>query len=586
MMTDSIWRFKKDSYIILLTGFFGASFQLWTIALAIYYARALEKGKIINLFGYEFQTRTSIILIFLLGMGVLFSLLLSAGLIYFSRIKTIALMRRYEEFCIKRILFLFDSCTKIWVPPDQGFGNNRTIFRLVRTDSRNNGRVLGALFVVFSTIITLLMSVSILSYINIYLTCLMFVFFGISSFFQYRINIAGIRNSTLMENYTRDAMLEYNQIVNRQKCISIPLSWDELWFERKIFSAGKIKQYIEAYIGRLKAVENSQFISNVLFAITIFVLLLALGIRIIIKGDNWSNLIVFLIALRVVLVNLKQISKQITSINRFYPQVKRYFQFIKHTETPAKNEYLHPACYTVIANNPIEDSLKSWQLCGGNRLGLLSSIQLNRYTLAFIVNCLLGHSKHEEKNALGSIWFMTSNYGNIFGSLREFLQIPPHYSWHNLREELEGTDLWVRLEEQLPHDLEKPVSREKWNQIEPDLKAALALLNAIHSNKRWVIIEENALQFLSDITLRHFMNRLSDRIVVVVFYHNTKIPERYGMDVIAVLSGSNIIGLGTIEWFAKNQHKFSEISEQFSTDSITKSIKDLDDEDMFDDEDV
>ena len=44
IITDSIWRFKKESFVILITSFLGVFFQIWTIGLAIYYARVLEKG--------------------------------------------------------------------------------------------------------------------------------------------------------------------------------------------------------------------------------------------------------------------------------------------------------------------------------------------------------------------------------------------------------------------------------------------------------------------------------------------------------------------------------------------------------------
>ena len=53
---DSIWRFKKESFLILITNFL-VFFQVWTIGLAIYYAHALEKGNNIKMLGYEFQTK-------------------------------------------------------------------------------------------------------------------------------------------------------------------------------------------------------------------------------------------------------------------------------------------------------------------------------------------------------------------------------------------------------------------------------------------------------------------------------------------------------------------------------------------------
>jgi len=165
--SDSVWRFKEESVFILLAGFLGTSFQLLTIALAIYYAHTLEKGGMVKLLGYEFQARTSIVLLFLLGTGVFLFLLLSAWLIYFSKTKTIALMRKYEEFCAKRIFSLFGSSIKVWMPPEQSFNNDRTISRLVRIDSRNNSRVLGIILAIVVPTIILLVSICTLFYTNI-----------------------------------------------------------------------------------------------------------------------------------------------------------------------------------------------------------------------------------------------------------------------------------------------------------------------------------------------------------------------------------------------------------------------------------
>ena len=584
--SDSVWRFKEESVFILLAGFLGTSFQLLTIALAIYYAHTLEKGGMVKLLGYEFQARTSIVLLFLLGTGVFLFLLLSAWLIYFSKTKTIALMRKYEAFCSKRILSLFGSSVKVWVPPNQSFADDRTIFRIVRIDSRNNSRALGILLVTVVPAIILLVSVFTLFYTNISLTCLMIVFFGIASFFQYKINIVGVRNSTRMENSIRGATLEYNQIIQRQKGISIPLSKNEFWFEKELFSSGKIKRYIDAYLGRRKVLETSHLVSNILFAITIFVLLLIMGSRIILKADNWSSLIVYLIALRFLLVNLRQLSRQITHLNRFYPQISRYFQFLNNTETLQENGEPHQTNYMILADKPIENSLKSWQLCKGSRLGLISTVKLNRYTLAFIVSCLLGHSKQAAGNALNAAWFMTLNYGNAYSSLREFLSIPSGYSWQDLREELEETGICDKLEQQLSRDLDSSIPPEKWNQAGADLKVVLALLGAIHSEKYWILLEENALRHLSDAALKYFINRLSDRIVVIVSYPNTKTSGRYKEDVIAVLSDNRVAGLGSLAWFEENRHKIFDTPKHIQQNDSYISDSGADSEDLFDDEDI
>ena len=583
---DSIWRFKKESFLILITNFFGVFFQVWTIGLAIYYAHALEKGNNIKMLGYEFQTRNSIGLLFVCGMGALLSLLLSAWLIYFSRMRGLTLRRRYEEFCSKRVFALFGSNLKIWAPPDKSFSDSNIILRIARTDSRNIGRVLWMLLDTIIPVITLLVSVGVLFYTNAPLTFLMLVIFGISSIFQYKISVMGAKNSSLREKYARGASLEYQQIILRLKGTSIPLPEDESWFKENIFS-GKIKQFLDAQIGRLKVVENSQLVSNILFAITIFVILLALGAGIILKGEGWGNLIVYLVALRFGLVNMKQSSKKITGINRFYPQIKRYFQFLENTITPPEADEKQPVSYLMTADtNPIKGSIASDNLCKGSRIGLVSTVELNRYTLAFIVGCMLGHSQQAVKSALSSMWFVTSKYGYLPGALRESLGLSPEYSWQDLHREMENAGLWNRVEEQLPHDLDKPISPDVWSRLDSVLKCALAMLNVINSNHKWVMIEEGVLQLFSETTFNFFMNRLSDRIMVIVFNKDTKTLGKYKEDIIAVMGSDNIIGLGSIGWFIENQHKIKDISAKTFNRDLRKVGADTDSDDEFDDEDI
>ena len=587
LTADSIWRFKKESFLILITNFFGVFFQVWIIGLAIYYAQALEKGKNIKLLGFEFQTRSSFGLLFICGIGVLLSLLLSAWLIYFSRTKGLILRRKYEEFCSKRILSLFGSSLKVWAPPDQRFSDSSVIFRLARTDSRNIGRVLWILLDTIIPVMTLLISVGVLFYTNTPLTFLMLVLFGISSIFQYKISVMGAKNSSLREKHARGASLEYRQIILRAKGTSASLPDDKSWFDKRVFASGKIKKYLDAHMGRLKAIENSQLVSHILFAITIFVILLTLGVDIMLKGEGWGNLIVYLVALRFGLTNMKQSSKKITGINRFYPQVRRYFQFLENTVIPPKTEEKQHVNYlATTGNDPIDGSITSYNIRKGSRIGLISTVELNRYTLAFIVNCLLGHSQQATRNALRSMWFATSKYEYLPGTLRESLGLPPEFSWQNLRKEVNDTGLWNKAEEQLPHNLEEPLSPDVWNRLDSDLKSALALLNAIHSNHEWVIIEENVLQSLSDTTLNFFMNKLSDRIMVIIFYSNVANLERYHEDVITVMSKSEVIGMGSVKWFMENQQNIKDIVGKVSVKEAKRGVVDIDSDDEFEDEDI
>ena len=587
--TDSIWRFKKESFVILITSFLGVFFQIWTIGLAIYYARVLEKGESIRLFSHVFQIRTSISFLIVCGIGVLLSLLISAWLIYFSRTRSLALRHRYEEYCARRVLSLFGSSSTIWSPSGRSFSDSNIIFRLARIDSKNIGRVMWMLLDTIIPGVTLLAAIGVLFYSNAPLTFLMLVLFGISSIFQYRISVMGAKNSTLREKYARGASTEYQRIILRQKGISIPLPENESWFGKKVFMSGHIKRFFDAQLGRLKAIENSQLVSNILFAATMFVILLTLGSSIILRGEGWGNLIVYLVALRFGLVNMKQISKKVTGINRFYPQIKRYFQFVENTTTPPaiNGDLVSDYCITT-STNTIDGSLASFKISKGCKVGLVSSVELNRYTLAFIIDCLLGHSRQAVNNALSSIWFMTSRYEHIQGTFRESLGLPGNYEWQDLCKEVEEieTGLLDKLTAQLPNNLDEQIPPDKWDTIDKDLKYSIALLNALRSNKQWVVIEENALRSFSDNVLKFFMNRLSDKIMVIIFYSNVANLEMYREDVITVMSKSEVIGIGSVKWFMENQQKIKDIVGKVSVKEAKRAVVDIDSDDEFEDEDI
>jgi len=183
---------------------------------------------------------------------------------------------------------------------------------------------------------------------------------------------------------------------------------------------------------------------------------------------------------------------------------------------------------------------------------------------------------------------MTSRYEHIQGTFRESLGLPGNYEWQDLCKEVEEIEagLLDRLAAQLPNNLDEHIPPDKWNTIDKDLKYSIALLNALWSNKQWVVIEENVLQSLSDTTLNFFMNRLSDRIMVIIFYSNVANLERYRKDVITVMSKSEVIGMGSVKWFMENQQNIKDIAGKVSVKEAKKGVVAIDSNDEFEDEDI
>lgn len=589
-MADSVLRFRKESFLVFITGLFGVSFQILTIGVVLYYAKAMEKGTLINVLFYEFNVRTSVVFLLVCGLVILFSLLLAAWLTYFSRTKSLALRRKYEEFCSKRIFILFGSSFKTWIPFEQDFNSDKVISKLARRDARFCGRALWMVMDFVTPFIIFLVSIGALVYINPFLTFLIFVLIGISAVFLYKVSIMAAKNSSLMEKFSKPANKEYLQVIRRQKTIAVSSQEDETWLENNFFSSGAPKKFLDAYMGRLKALEYSHLISNILFAAAVFMILLILGEKIIFEGHGWEKLIVYLLALRYMITNVKQINTKVTSINRFYPQLKRYFQFLDATIRLQKKEKgIQPPKYSLLVsvNSRLKGTRDSFDIKEGNRIGIVCPVVLNRYTLAFLMDCMLGHSRGAVKYALGSVLFVTSKYKNYpRRSLKESFDFSSYYNSDDLRKNLEQIGLWEKYKEQLSDNSESPIHAEAWKSVEPDVRFALVMLNALRSDHQWLVVEEKGLGFLSDTARKFFLDQLSKRITVIVFNKDITSVGLYREDVIAVIAHDKVVGLGCTDWFRENQDAIKDIFHQEKHKFLDKDHSDIDLDDDFDDDEI
>jgi hypothetical protein len=576
MIFDSVWRFKGVATLILVAGFLGVTFQVAAIGQVIRYAKVLESGEIVRFLGYEFEPRTSWGLLLMLGGGILFSLLISAWLIYYSRTNTLKLCRRYEEFCTKRILVICGSELKFWMEPEGTYGDERDFLKLSRTDARYCGLALRMILNAIIPAITFVVAFAALLYINLLLTLLIMVLVLISSGFLYKVNIVGARSTSMMEENSGKTAQEYNRIIQQQKGISAPIQDSEAIF-RNLFSSKTVKQYLNAFEGRFKAIENSQFVSNILIAVSTFVIFVILGSRIIFEGEGWGRLIVYLVALRYGLTNLKQCSRSITSTNRSYYQVRRYFYFLNNAENISKVKGTLPSKYTIkVGPEPLKGSLESWDISQGGRIGLMSLVKLNRYTLAGLTEGLLGHSSKAANDALSSMCFVTSRYEMLLGrSLRTSLGLPLDLDWEEFCKEMEVIGLQGRIKE-LFNSLDEPVTPEEWVGIGLNIKFALAMFAALKSDCQWIILEEEGLKSFSDTARKYLLSCLSGRITVIVYNGDMQDVGMYNEDVVSLIDGTNSIAMGSPLWIKENWTKLEDVLKNLVNRKIGKKSSEED----------
>ena len=548
LLPDSMWRTRWLTLAILATGFLGVTFQVQVFAMIIYYARHFSSGEIISLAGRTLDPRSSTGLLAGGSLAVAVLLILSALCVYFSRRSILRMGREYEEFCSKRVFYLLGLNTDVFSATDETAIGDSYLFRLVKSDSRFAGRVLRMLLSLIIPGITLAVAVAVLFYLEASLTLIIAILACVFLLYQYRVSKEAAGHSIRFEKLAPAAGREYKGLIEHFKQQSTP---DESRGQVELaFARGPVKKQLDAYEGRLRAVEKSRLVSGLFMALVLGLIMLIMGASIIREGAGWGRLLIYVVALRFAMTNLQNSFAIMTSVNRFYPQVHRYFLFVQSLRHDDQTEYPVPEQYELqVGKCPIVGSEDRLVVGRGGRLAFVTPLKLNRYTLAVVTKGMLGEDEQTFKGALYSMRFATTGHSSPGMSLRRALGLNAKAQWDDLKSWFPDEELWQLAREKLPESEDKEISPKTWDTVEPKIKFALSLISALNSDCRWALIDAKALSLLDVEYAKFYLDLLREKIVVLVFNENLFRIGAYGEDAVAVVGEEALLGLGSPAWF-------------------------------------
>jgi hypothetical protein len=554
ILQDSLWRFKRETLVIVLAGFFGATTQLAAVGQAIYYVRLIEQDEMLTVFGHSWQARSSEEVLVGVAVAVCISLILSACLIFYSRIKINRLRRKYEVFCSRRILEFIESNLVFHTNGNNELIEDKTIIRAARRDANYCGRVLFMLLETIIPFITFLIALLTLFYIHFFLTILISTLMGFSLVIQYWVNLSVANMSALYENTISRSVAEKRQLIERFKVIKGPIPRLENWLDRH-FETGQTKRNFDAAEGRRIAPEKSRLISNTLFAIVFFLILVILGKRAFVQGQGWAEIVLYLIALRFCFANFLALNSRFTNINRFYPQFNRYFQFINRISSKPTENYKISENYTIrLKSNGLRHSMPMFDIKRGDKIALINSLELSRYTVAVLISCLLTETNDAFKGAMRSLGFLSARYSHSQPSRWELNALSNSKSRKSVIEDIRQSGLIKEYQQELISIIERPRDDGNWGKNDPVVKYALGLLTLLQSDYQWIVLDGKILHKMQPTIRKFFLKRLSDRIVVVVYTKNYMKAKNIPYQVYAVvdLIKKEMMGMGFKDWFIAN----------------------------------
>jgi len=547
---DSVWQNKWPVLAILAAGFLGVMCQIQVFGLIIYYTRHFSSGEFIRIAGHTFDPRTSISLLASGACAVIVLLCLSSLCIYLSRRNILRMGRIYEMYCARRIFYLLGSHPGVFTDVSDRSGTDIYLLRLVRGDARISGRVLRMILSLIVPCLTLIGCIFVLLYMEIGFSMVIFLLGLIFLFCQYKVNRKMLEHSIRFERLTPVAAKELKKTLVH--CKFQNYADENRGRVEKMFSSGPVKNQLDAFEGRLRATENSRFISGLFMAVILSLIILVMGSSIIREGSGWGRLLIYVVALRFAMTNLQATFTILTGINRFYPQLTRNYLFVKSFTVMEKDRNSVQNIYELHVDETtwLDGGYDCLKIQPGNILALITPQELNRYTLADIINCLLGKNKTAVNNAIFSMRFVTTRQSCPDITLRHLLGLSGSEKWEDtgLPEKV-----LFKLQRDLTGNLDTLVKPGVWEKLDPELKFALSLAAALTSDCQWIILEESGLHLLDQKYPLSPFGNVKDKIMVIIFNDDLSRVGKYFENFVAIMDGDSIMGLGPPEWFAFNK---------------------------------
>lgn len=299
-----VWRGVVGSMLALI----GPVLQISAVVMILAYASWLASGESRMILGTEWVPRES--------SGALLTVVsvTSAMLVVAAIARWIgAVLMLRSRLRMERVFgeSLADrAATEFSIPgigQESGLLRPGDVIRVARRDGRAAGRVVVSLHMAVPALVLAVAAIVALLWIAPFLTLLLLPVFVLSSWMLAVIGRRGAAASRRLEEATPVATAAIKEALRHPN-------------PSRVFDEDAVRASGEAYLGRLRGTPDSHFVSDLSLAVLVTIILAVLG-----PGDEagWERLVAFLVGLRILQSNLRQLSGRLAGLNRFYPQLHR-----------------------------------------------------------------------------------------------------------------------------------------------------------------------------------------------------------------------------------------------------------------------
>jgi ABC-type multidrug transport system fused ATPase/permease subunit len=580
LLKDSVLRLKKSVILVLVLSKISVLTQAATFILIILYIRKLSVGEhsisILEEHTIFLPPQSSNYYIYIVAVVFFTLVVLSEIGIYVSRRNTLNLDRRYNEICSRRVIENVSSA-KIFSKNviQQSLLQKNILLRTGLKDSRCCGIVLRKLLDSIIPLLTVFLAFGILIYLNWKLTLLVLFFLCAYIALQASVSRKAAHYAATCEQISPIARRKFAEWIQYYQYAPLPAPLSSSALD-DLYHKGPLKTSLDAYIGRILTISESRLVTGLFSGLVFSLVFVFLAAP---KSDssiNWGVVLTYLIALRFALINLKSLFVQVTTINRMYPSVSRYFSFIRSFGKSVDPDGPLPNQFDIKVNGSIfAQSEKRVHLEPGSCMALITSYPLDRYTMGMVLSSLFGMGTPEWDNAIRSVQFVSTKSNCPEKTLRALFKLPCDADWDSIAF---PKNLLDRIRSGLSDDLDSVIGTDRWNDSRPESRFGISLIHASTTGCKMMLVEGRGLRLLHNYF--NDIRPLFDRNICIITHgiEGCRVGD-YGETTIAVINGKECVGAGNLSWFESNKLFIKRYLHQGHA-----PLEDADDDEMDDEE--
>ncbi|MGH8614639.1 MAG: hypothetical protein ACREYF_22080 [Gammaproteobacteria bacterium] len=545
-------HFRVHIRRILISGLLGLGSQSAALFIVYHYASALERVEQLNVFGVVTPVTESATLLTLVAVVVLSLLIAAFWSTSRARIRAIELGRLYTDYCVRRAVTAVSKIGTSRTDPAKQMDLSYTrLDQLTRRDANFCGIAVRMLTNALLPIGTSIIVGAVLFVVDARLSLIILAILGIISITIYRMNLFAARSRSSLGRKGQDMTRERRRLLDRVVYLAAPIA-NEDFLLHEIISVGATSKFNQALIDQRRIIERSRFVSQAAMAAACFVILLTYGRSALDHEASWSGLFAYLGLMSMFTANISKSISMLTSINRFYPPLASYAQFMRESLDlkPADQELEPPrrGGHVYFQSRPVPGDGENLMLAAGGRGALLISDRLTRFHVATLSAATASAESCAGGEQTG--WWYSCAYGiPVKGGLREIYGFPPGYGESDLRTDINH----IGLEEIRSPRLLDALPLKKCLQLSESTAFVLGVLAGYRRGYRALVLEERGLRSLRPEQLNRLLDLLDDSVVLIAYSAGAyeRVPA-YGEHVVLAASDTEILGWARAEQIKLN----------------------------------